>query len=179
MARECISSIEGAKEQMNRSGAEKREREVEKDGAGVGGRRRRPQSIASVLLSLSRIASRSPPARPLSASQRPCGRESWIGTGRLFGKKKGGRPSRAAASLKKERERERAAAAAAAGAAAKKGGDRPPPRRGSRQQQPLRVLYLLGLELAREVVEGPGHVPDIVLLSGVGSRGGQMKVGVS
>ena len=177
MARECISSIEGAKEQMNRSGAEKREREVEKDGAGVGGRR--PQSIASVLLSLSRIASRSPPARPLSASQRPCGRESWIGTGRLFGKKKGGRPSRAAASLKKERERERAAAAAAAGAAAKKGGDRPPPRRGSRQQQPLRVLYLLGLELAREVVEGPGHVPDIVLLSGVGSRGGQMKVGVS
>ena len=36
MARECISSIEGAKEQMNRSGAEKREREVEKDGAGVG-----------------------------------------------------------------------------------------------------------------------------------------------
>ena len=37
MARECISSIEGAKEQMNRSGAEKREREVEKDGAGVGG----------------------------------------------------------------------------------------------------------------------------------------------
>ena len=40
MARECISSIEGAKEQMNRSGAEKREREVEKDGAGVGGDRK-------------------------------------------------------------------------------------------------------------------------------------------
>jgi len=129
-------------------------------------RRRRRPSPSPPCLSLF-LASPSVSHRPCNSERARCHADASVGSesGRVFSKK-GGEQHREQPPHSKESRAEQA----------KRGSSRqdwrsPPPPCGSRQLPPLRVIGSRGQGLARGVAEGPGHVPDIVLLSGVSSRG--------